>query len=147
MHTSDGVWKKLEKSRKNKQSRLLIQRKQQVHFPIAVAGTESHQIARAVSVKSIFLRKLVKVRILIFVILAYGWSHCVFCDSVFVTFGMEVKIKSLAPDFARAITFLHQNSSTLGIDMNGYSLWGGSAGARMAAWLGSLGTEYFGEQS
>ncbi len=50
-------------------------------------------------------------------------------------------------DLARAIAFLHQNSSTLGIDMNGYSLWGGSAGARMAAWLGSLGTEYFGEQS
>ena len=60
---------------------------------------------------------------------------------------MEVKIKSLAPDFARAIAFLHQNSSTLGIDMTGFSLWGGSAGARMAAWLGSLGTEYFGEQS
>ena len=35
----------------------------------------------------------------------------------------------------------------LGIDMTGFSLWGGSAGARMAAWLGSLGTEYFGEQS
>ena len=50
-------------------------------------------------------------------------------------------------DLARAIAFLHQNSSTRGIDMNGYSLWGGSAGARMAAWLGSLGTEYFGEQS
>ena len=50
-------------------------------------------------------------------------------------------------DLARAIAFLHQNSSTLGIDMNGYSLWGGSAGARMADWLGSLGTEYFGEQS
>lgn len=31
--------------------------------------------------------------------------------------------------------------------MKGYSLWGGSAGARMAAWLGSLGTEYFGEQA
>lgn len=50
-------------------------------------------------------------------------------------------------DLARAIAFLHQNSSNLGIDMNGYSLWGGSAGARMAVWLGSLGTEYFGEQS
>jgi len=50
-------------------------------------------------------------------------------------------------DLARAIAFLHQNSFPLGIDMNGYSLWGGSAGARMAAWLGSLGTEYFGEQS
>lgn len=50
-------------------------------------------------------------------------------------------------DLARAIAFLHQNSSNLGIDMTGFSLWGGSAGARMAAWLGSMGTEYFGEQS
>lgn len=31
--------------------------------------------------------------------------------------------------------------------MDGYSLWGGSAGARMAAWLGSYGTEYFSEDS
>ena len=44
----------------------------------------------------------------------------------------------------RAIDIL---AAKLGIDMEGYSLWGGSAGARMAAWLGSLGTEYFGEQS
>ena len=29
--------------------------------------------------------------------------------------------------------------------MAGYSLWGGSAGARMAAWLGAYGTEAFGE--
>ncbi len=50
-------------------------------------------------------------------------------------------------DLARAIAFLHKNAAKLGIDMAGYSLWGGSAGARMAAWLGSLGTEYFGEQS
>ena len=50
-------------------------------------------------------------------------------------------------DLSRAIAFLHQNASKLGIDMADYSLWGGSAGARMAAWLGSLGTEYFGEQS
>ena len=50
-------------------------------------------------------------------------------------------------DLARAIVFLHENAAKLGIDMAGYSLWGGSAGARMAAWLGSLGTEYFGEQS
>ena len=49
-------------------------------------------------------------------------------------------------DLARAIAFLHKNAVKLGIDMKGYSLWGGSAGARMAAWLGSLGTEYFGEQ-
>ena len=55
--------------------------------------------------------------------------------------------QTVCQDLARAIAFLHQNSFPLGIDMNGYSLWGGSAGARMAAWLGSLGTEYFGEQS
>ena len=30
--------------------------------------------------------------------------------------------------------------------MDGYSLWDGSAGARMAAWLGSYGTAAFGEK-
>lgn len=48
-------------------------------------------------------------------------------------------------DLARAIAFLHKNAATLGIDMKDYSLWGGSAGARLAAWLGSHGTESFGE--
>ncbi|HPQ01135.1 MAG TPA: alpha/beta hydrolase-fold protein [Termitinemataceae bacterium] len=47
-------------------------------------------------------------------------------------------------DLARAIAFLHENAGELGIDMRDYSLWGGSAGARMAAWLGSYGTERFG---
>jgi acetyl esterase/lipase len=46
-------------------------------------------------------------------------------------------------DLARAIAFLHKNAARLGIDMKGYSLWGGSAGARLAAWLGSNGTESF----
>lgn len=49
-------------------------------------------------------------------------------------------------DLARAIAFLHENADKLGIDMQDYSLWGGSAGARMAAWLGSYGTESFGEK-
>ena len=31
--------------------------------------------------------------------------------------------------------------------MEGYSLWGGSAGGRMAAWLGAYGTESFGEKT
>ena len=48
-------------------------------------------------------------------------------------------------DLARAIAFLHENAEELQIDMTGYSLWGGSAGARMAAWLGSYGTAAFGE--
>lgn len=50
-------------------------------------------------------------------------------------------------DLARAIAFLHENAGALGIDMQDYSLWGGSAGARMAAWLGSYGTESFGEKA
>ncbi len=48
-------------------------------------------------------------------------------------------------DLARAIAFLHEHADELKIDMTDYSLWGGSAGARMAAWLGSYGTEAFGE--
>lgn len=48
-------------------------------------------------------------------------------------------------DLARAIAFLFENAKELKIDMSDYSLWGGSAGARMAAWLGSYGTESFGE--
>lgn len=50
-------------------------------------------------------------------------------------------------DLARAIAFLHENAEELGIDMTDYSLWGGSAGGRMAAWLGTYGTEEFGEEA
>ena len=49
-------------------------------------------------------------------------------------------------DLARAIAFIHENAEDLGVDVEGYSLWGGSAGARMAAWLGAYGTEAFGEK-
>lgn len=49
-------------------------------------------------------------------------------------------------DLARAIAFIHEHAQELQVDVNGYSLWGGSAGARMAAWLGSYGTENFGER-
>lgn len=49
-------------------------------------------------------------------------------------------------DLARAIAFLHEHADELGIDMSDYSLWGGSAGARMAAWLGAYGTSAFGEK-
>ncbi|MBR0232863.1 MAG: alpha/beta hydrolase [Synergistaceae bacterium] len=49
-------------------------------------------------------------------------------------------------DLARAIAFIHDNAKTLEVDVNNYSLWGGSAGARLAAWLGSYGTESFGEK-
>ncbi|MGM9698252.1 MAG: alpha/beta hydrolase-fold protein [Prevotella sp.] len=40
-------------------------------------------------------------------------------------------------DLARAIEFIHDNAERLGVSKEGYSLWGGSAGARMAATLGN----------
>ena len=48
-------------------------------------------------------------------------------------------------DLARAIRFIFEHAQELEVDTDGYSLWGGSAGARMAAWLGSYGTSAFGE--
>jgi acetyl esterase/lipase len=49
-------------------------------------------------------------------------------------------------DLARSIAFIHEHAEALEVDVRDYSLWGGSAGARMAAWLGSYGTETFGEK-
>jgi predicted esterase len=48
-------------------------------------------------------------------------------------------------DLARAIAFVHEHADELEVDTADYSLWGGSAGARMAAWLGSNGTAAYGE--
>ena len=50
-------------------------------------------------------------------------------------------------DLARAIAFIHEHAEKLDVDVKNYSLWGGSAGARMAAWLGTYGTEAFGEKA
>ena len=40
-------------------------------------------------------------------------------------------------DLAKAIEFIHDNVSELGVKADDYSLWGGSAGARMSAVLGN----------
>lgn len=50
-------------------------------------------------------------------------------------------------DLARAVAFIHENASELQVDVTDYSVWGGSAGARMAVWLGGYGTESFGENA
>lgn len=42
-------------------------------------------------------------------------------------------------DLARAIAYIHDYAAELGVNPDGYSLWGGSAGARMAATLGNNG--------
>ena len=48
-------------------------------------------------------------------------------------------------DLARAIRFIFENADALEVDTDCYSVWGGSAGARMAAYLGTYGPEGFGE--
>ena len=50
-------------------------------------------------------------------------------------------------DLARAIGFIFEHSQELHVDTDCYSLWGGSAGARMAASLGSYGTAAFGGEA
>lgn len=49
-------------------------------------------------------------------------------------------------DLARAISFILDHADELQVDSLDYSLWGGSAGGRMAAWVGSYGTAAFGEK-
>lgn len=47
-------------------------------------------------------------------------------------------------DMAQALTWIFANAATLHISVRGYSVWGGSAGARMAADLGSYGVKRLG---
>jgi acetyl esterase/lipase len=47
-------------------------------------------------------------------------------------------------DLAAAISYVFRNAKTLGVGTEGYSLWGSSAGARMAAAIGSHGVARFG---
>ena len=49
-------------------------------------------------------------------------------------------------DLAAALAYIFQNASALQVSTEGYSLWGSSAGARMAAAIGSHGTGAFGAQ-
>lgn len=52
--------------------------------------------------------------------------------------------RAATEDLAVAITWIFQNADTLNVGADGYSLWGSSAGARMAAFVGSHGPEAFG---
>jgi hypothetical protein len=47
-------------------------------------------------------------------------------------------------DLARAISFIFEHAEELAVSTGDYSLWGGSAGARMAAYLGSYGPAAYG---
>jgi len=48
-------------------------------------------------------------------------------------------------DLSRAISYIYENAKVFEVDRKNYSLWGGSAGARMAADIGTYGVEIFGE--
>jgi acetyl esterase/lipase len=47
-------------------------------------------------------------------------------------------------DLAAALSYIFRNAGPLGVTTAGYSLWGSSAGARMAAALGSYGAARYG---
>ena len=49
-------------------------------------------------------------------------------------------------DLARAISYIIENKDLFEVDINNYSLWGSSAGARMVAAIGSRGLVPFGEK-
>lgn len=49
-------------------------------------------------------------------------------------------------DLSRAIAFINEHKEELQVNMENYSLWGGSAGGRMTDWVGTYGTSYFGEK-
>jgi acetyl esterase/lipase len=50
-------------------------------------------------------------------------------------------------DLAAAIAYIFANAGTLNVSISNYSLWGGSAGARIAARLSSYGTAAYGERN
>ena len=45
---------------------------------------------------------------------------------------------------ARAVSFIFAHADELEVDVDCYSLWGGSAGARISAYVGSHGPAYYG---
>jgi acetyl esterase/lipase len=47
-------------------------------------------------------------------------------------------------DLAAAVSYIFRNAAALGVSTRGYSLWGSSAGARMAASVGSHGVARYG---
>jgi acetyl esterase/lipase len=48
-------------------------------------------------------------------------------------------------DLAAAISYVFKHAGSLGVNMRGYSVWGSSAGARMAAQIGSYGPAGYGD--
>lgn len=63
------------------------------------------------------------------------------------TFSLSYRMGSgnkACVDLAAALSFIFQNADALDLSTEGYSLWGGSAGARIASALATFGTQAFG---
>ena len=76
-----------------------------------------------------------------------GFPHAIaFSKMGYNAFVVQYRVggaREACEDLALAIAYIFQHQKNLKVDLNGYSLWGSSAGARMAAYLGSYGTAYF----
>ncbi len=59
-------------------------------------------------------------------------------------YRVEQGATAATEDLAAALSTIFRHASTLQVSTDGYSLWGSSAGARMAASIGSHGTARFG---
>lgn len=62
-------------------------------------------------------------------------------------FALIYRPDTAMEDLARAVAFIFEHADELDVDTSNYSVWGGSAGARMAAWFGNVGTEGYGEKA
>ena len=74
--------------------------------------------------------------------------HCVEVNKYgYNAFAIKYRVggeQYASEDLAAAISFIIKNADELGVSSADYSVWGGSAGARMAADMGSYGTAYWG---
>jgi acetyl esterase/lipase len=68
-----------------------------------------------------------------------GWGYNAFVLRYRAGYGGAVATQ----DLAAAISYIFSNAERLGVGTGDYSLWGSSAGARMAAAIGSHGTVQF----
>lgn len=59
------------------------------------------------------------------------------CKAGYTAFALIYRPDDPYRDLARAISLINENADMLGVSKDNYSLWGGSAGARMAATLGN----------
>ena len=69
------------------------------------------------------------------------------CEDLAVAFVIQYQTGSAqtaCEDLAVGIEYIFRHATELQVDTAGYSVWGSSAGARMAAYIGSYGTEAFG---